>query len=120
MGAEGEVGRDGRDPYEVLSAQGSCRDALDTLYVYLDGELTAERRLRIRHHLEDCSPCLGAFDFEAELKAVIAKRCRDQVPDALRKRVARAIADASTQGSAAAGRDDRPSGSSDDGPGAEH
>ena len=72
-----------------------CQEALDTLYHFLDGELTAERRRAIQHHLDDCSPCLEAFDFEAELKVIIARSCRDQVPDRLRRRVAEALAEAS-------------------------
>ncbi|MHB1927892.1 MAG: mycothiol system anti-sigma-R factor [Acidimicrobiales bacterium] len=64
-----------------------CQEALDVLYHYLDGELDDERRRVIRHHLERCSPCLEAFDFEAELKVVIAQRCRESVPESLRLRI---------------------------------
>jgi mycothiol system anti-sigma-R factor len=64
-----------------------CREAIDTLYRFLDGELTDQRRLDIAQHLDDCGPCLEAFDFEKELKAVIARKCRDTVPEALRQRV---------------------------------
>ncbi len=74
-----------------------CREAIDTLYRFLDGELTDQRRQDIAAHLDDCGPCLDAFDFEAELKAVIARKCRDQVPEALRQRVYRALVDASDQ-----------------------
>ena len=74
---------------------GSCEEALDTLYWYLDGELTEDRRRQIQIHLKECSPCLGAFDFEAELRAIVARRCRDQVPDQLRLRVAAVLAAAS-------------------------
>lgn len=80
---------------DELTGTGDCNDALQTLYHYLDGELTAERRTAIQRHLDQCAPCLHAFDFEAELKVVIARSCRDQVPDALRQRVAEAIQDAS-------------------------
>ena len=65
-----------------------CEQALRTLYYFLDGELTSGRRAAIQRHLNECSPCLEAFDFEAELKIVIARSCRDQVPDGLRQRVA--------------------------------
>lgn len=65
-----------------------CDDALHQLYEFLDGELTTERRELIRHHLDECIPCLGAFDFEAELRLVIAQKCRDSVPDDLRRRIA--------------------------------
>ncbi len=78
-----------------LGPGSDCQEALDTLYHFLDGELTEDRRVEIQHHLDRCSPCLEAFDFEAELKIVIAKRCRDQVPDHLRTRVAQALAEAS-------------------------
>jgi len=84
----------GYDRYEyeqsvyVGSAQDPCQEAIGTLYSFLDGELTTERRERIQYHLEECSPCFAAFGFEAELKAVVARRCRDDVPDSLRRRVA--------------------------------
>jgi mycothiol system anti-sigma-R factor len=68
-----------------------CADAVHRLYHYLDGELTVEKRAAIQHHLDACLPCLEAFDFEAELRQVIAMRCRDQVPDELRQRIADAI-----------------------------
>ena len=68
-----------------------CQEAIHTLYHYLDGELTEYRRVEIRQHLDDCMPCLEAFDFEAELRIVIAHKCRDAVPDHLRIRVAKAI-----------------------------
>lgn len=72
-------------------AEGSCNDAVHLLYQYLDGELTLDRRALIRAHLDDCPPCYEAFDFEAELRVVIAQRCREQVPEHLRRRVAEAI-----------------------------
>jgi mycothiol system anti-sigma-R factor len=68
-----------------------CQDAIATLYSYLDGELTAERRQDIRRHLDECGPCFQAFGFEAELKALIASKCRDEVPDSLRRRIAQAL-----------------------------
>ena len=68
-----------------------CNKTLQELYQYLDGHLTDGDRTHIEHHLDDCSPCLEAFDFEAELRAVIRNRCTDAVPDSLRQRIARAI-----------------------------
>jgi mycothiol system anti-sigma-R factor len=74
---------------------GDCDEALRTLYTFLDGELTVERRATIQRHLDICSPCLEAFDFEAELKMVVARCCRDQVPDHLRQRIADVLSQAS-------------------------
>ena len=68
-----------------------CQEAIATLYSFLDGELTSDRRALIQHHLDDCAPCFHAFDFEADLKALIARKCRDEVPQALRNRVAEAL-----------------------------
>ena len=68
-----------------------CNDAIHRLYHFLDGELTDGRRQEIRRHLDDCSPCLEAFDFEAELRLMIAAKCRDDVPEQLRIRIAAAI-----------------------------
>ena len=74
-------------------ADGNCDDALHELYGYLDGELTVERRTSIQRHLDDCPPCYEAFDFEAELRIVIARKCTEKVPDALKQRIADALAD---------------------------
>ena len=69
----------------------SCDETIERLYVYLDGELTEQRRIEIARHLDLCGPCVGAFGFEAELRKLVANRCQDHVPDALRERVARAL-----------------------------
>jgi mycothiol system anti-sigma-R factor len=65
-----------------------CGDAAYELYTFLDGELTDERRREIRRHLDDCPPCFEQFDFEAELRQVIASKCKDTVPEELRRRIA--------------------------------
>jgi mycothiol system anti-sigma-R factor len=72
-------------------ADGNCDDALHELYGYLDGELTSERRVTIQRHLDDCPPCYEAFDFEAELRIVIARKCTETVPEALKQRIAHAL-----------------------------
>jgi mycothiol system anti-sigma-R factor len=71
----------------------NCDETIERLYYYLDGELTEERRVEIALHLDMCGPCVGAFGFEAELRKVIANRCKDHVPDALLDRVAHALQD---------------------------
>ena len=69
----------------------NCDEALQELYGYLDGELTEERRALISSHIDDCTPCLDAFDFEVELRQVLSRKCRDTVPDDLRLRIADAL-----------------------------
>ena len=75
-----------------------CAESLKELYTFLDGELTVERRLHIRQHLESCQNCYEAFDFEAELRIVVSTRCREEVPDHLRNRVADALRNLGAEG----------------------
>jgi len=65
----------------------NCQEALEELYTFLDGELTVEKRAHIKRHLDDCNPCLEAYDFEAELRIVISTKCRETVPEQLKQRI---------------------------------
>lgn len=65
-----------------------CRQTIRDLDVFLDGEIDDTQRDAIRHHLEGCMDCLGAFDFHAELKEVIARKCQnDEMPSDLLRRI---------------------------------
>ncbi len=67
-----------------------CNETLRELETFLDGELAEHALVSIRSHLEDCPECLEAFDFHAELKAVIAAKCRsDPLPAGLLARIER-------------------------------
>lgn len=68
-----------------------CNETLREIYEYLDGELTHEEKAKLHQHLEECQPCFEAFDFEAELREVIRKRCTENVPDSLRNKVRLAL-----------------------------
>jgi anti-sigma factor (TIGR02949 family) len=65
----------------------SCNDAVIVLHEYLDGELTDQRRSAIIAHLDDCSGCFSKFEFEQELRVVVASHCRTTVPEELRARI---------------------------------
>lgn len=78
------------------SASGSvevadCEETVHRLYHYLDGELTDDRRRAITAHLDDCGPCVDVIGFEAELRKVVADRCKDRVPEHLKERISQAI-----------------------------
>jgi mycothiol system anti-sigma-R factor len=88
--SRGHAGHD-HDHAHGDAGEVDCREAIHTLYHFLDGELTEYRRVEIRQHLEGCMDCLEAYDFEAELKIVIARKCRDEVPPSLRERIAKAL-----------------------------
>lgn len=65
-----------------------CSDTLRELDVFLDGELPPDQYDAIRHHLDGCMDCLGAFDFHAELKIVIAEKCNnDEMPPGLLSKI---------------------------------
>ncbi len=57
---------------------GDCRETIAELDAFLDGELTDDVRTNIRGHLEGCTDCLSAFDFQAELKAAIRRKCSEE------------------------------------------
>jgi mycothiol system anti-sigma-R factor len=76
---------------EIDDSSIDCREALHRVYHFLDEEMTPELRHTIERHLDRCAPCLRAFGFEADLRKLIADKCRDQVPDGLRTRIAVAI-----------------------------
>ncbi len=40
----------------------TCREFVDFLMAYLDGELRGEGRRRFDHHLERCPPCVAYLD----------------------------------------------------------
>ena len=65
-----------------------CEETLRELYSYLDHELQPNGRQAIEAHLSGCMDCLQAFHFQAELRTVIAKKCREHdVPPGLLEKV---------------------------------
>jgi anti-sigma factor (TIGR02949 family) len=65
-----------------------CLEALDRLYGYIDGELTALRAEEVRRHLAECEPCLKVSAFETAYVRFLEARTRAQhAPPGLRKRL---------------------------------
>ncbi|WP_433434047.1 mycothiol system anti-sigma-R factor [Nonomuraea sp. CA-141351] len=70
-----------------------CREVLDKVYAYLDGELTESDVVEIRVHLDECGPCLKEYDLDKAVKALVHKHCGcDPVPADLRSKVLARIA----------------------------
>ncbi|MET8863334.1 mycothiol system anti-sigma-R factor [Nonomuraea sp. NPDC004580] len=70
-----------------------CREVLDKVYAYLDGELTEGDVADIKVHLDECSPCLKEYDLDKAVKALVHKHCGcDPVPADLRSKVLDRIA----------------------------
>ena len=65
-----------------------CNETIRELDAFLDDELTDEVRAQIYVHLGKCNDCMQAFDFHAELKAVIRRKCNnDEMPPGLLARI---------------------------------
>ena len=65
-----------------------CSEVLADVYLYLDDEQDAGARDKVRHHLDECSPCLRQFGLEQAVKALVARCCGgDPAPIDLRDRV---------------------------------
>ncbi len=65
-----------------------CEETLRELEMFLDGEMSPDELAHIRGHIEGCMDCLQVFDFHAELRQVIAAKCREErLPPGLLERV---------------------------------
>ncbi len=64
-----------------------CEEVLRSLERYLDGELPAGARTEVEEHLAHCGPCMDRAGFRRRLKALLASRCRSEVPPELYARV---------------------------------
>ncbi|MGQ0650500.1 MAG: zf-HC2 domain-containing protein [Gemmatimonadaceae bacterium] len=65
-----------------------CRVAMAQLWEFLDEELTVERMVAVRQHLQACKSCHPHAQFaERFLEALGQCRCRDTMPESARQRV---------------------------------
>ncbi|MBG0815200.1 MULTISPECIES: mycothiol system anti-sigma-R factor [Planomonospora] len=65
-----------------------CREVLDKVYTYLDGELGEGDCADIRQHLDECGPCLREYGLDQVVKQLVARHCGcDAAPEDLRARI---------------------------------
>lgn len=70
------------------TSSANCADAIRELDAFLDDELSGAAREHIHTHLGTCMDCLQAYDFQAELKAAIRRKCSsDEMPPGLLARI---------------------------------
>jgi anti-sigma factor (TIGR02949 family) len=74
----------------------SCAEALERLYEYLDGELTAHNAEEVRRHMEVCERCYPNVKFTTAFRDALHRASEGQpvCPDSLRKKVRRVMDDA--------------------------
>ena len=85
------------DPHET-----DCTEVLGEVYLYLDLECEDDRRVVIRQHLDECSPCLREYGIEQEVKALVARCCGAETAPAdlkmrLRAKLAELVVNADTR-----------------------
>jgi mycothiol system anti-sigma-R factor len=64
-----------------------CAKAHKQLYLYLDGEITWIRRVRIRWHLRRCPGCEQGFAFEYGLREKVRESCFEEMPPDVHERL---------------------------------
>jgi mycothiol system anti-sigma-R factor len=73
---------------EFPQIKAECAEVIAEVWTLLDGECTAEKKDKLRQHLEDCPPCFQFYGLEERIKGLIATRCSgEKAPDSLRERL---------------------------------
>lgn len=57
------------------NAKTDCRQVLENLYLYIDGEVAGDICVSIEAHLSLCPPCHDHVDFERDLKEMVRRKC---------------------------------------------
>lgn len=69
-----------------------CREVLEEVYLYLDQECSDVRRVVIRDHLDECSPCLAEYGIEQEVRTIVHRCCsQEKAPDEVKERLRRKL-----------------------------
>jgi mycothiol system anti-sigma-R factor len=70
------------------AAGSDCSEVLHRVYEYLDGEMTQDDTVKIKHHLDECGPCLQEYDLDQALKALVKRSCAcEEAPVELRTQI---------------------------------
>ncbi|HEY0672284.1 MAG TPA: zf-HC2 domain-containing protein [Longimicrobiales bacterium] len=67
----------------------SCRQALERVYEYLDGELPAEDAAHIQQHFERCKACYPVLQYCQSFQEALARAasCQGCAPDDLKLKI---------------------------------
>ncbi len=65
----------------------SCAEAVERLWGYLDGTLTADDKAALEQHLGFCRVCCGEAEFARELRGFLARSASEELPDDVRARL---------------------------------
>jgi mycothiol system anti-sigma-R factor len=65
----------------------TCAEAVEQLWAYLDGALTAQDKAALEEHLGFCRVCCGEVEFANELRGFLARSAGEELPDDVRARL---------------------------------
>ena len=65
----------------------TCREAVEQLWAYIDGELDQSHSLSVADHLGACKGCNPQFDFQKAFLEFVQQQSDKAIPADLRRRV---------------------------------
>lgn len=69
-----------------------CSEVLAEVWLFLDRECDESRRAVLEQHLDECAPCLAEYGIDEKLKALLARKCGNELaPDGLKDRLRQQI-----------------------------
>jgi mycothiol system anti-sigma-R factor len=65
----------------------TCAEAVERLWAYLDGALTADDKAALEEHLGFCRVCCGEVEFAQELRGFLSRSVGEELPEDVRARL---------------------------------
>ncbi|MCI0432050.1 MAG: zf-HC2 domain-containing protein [Gemmatimonadetes bacterium] len=65
----------------------SCKEAVEQLWAYIDGELPASEADRVHDHLHACGACSPQHDYQRAFREFLRAQARERIPPDLRRRI---------------------------------
>jgi mycothiol system anti-sigma-R factor len=65
----------------------TCNEAVERLWAYLDGTLTAADKAALEEHLGFCLDCCGEAEFAQELRGFLSRSASEELPRDVRARL---------------------------------
>jgi anti-sigma factor (TIGR02949 family) len=65
----------------------TCKDSVDLLLEYLEGEMPEEQAKRLEEHLGDCPPCVDFLRTYRATPTLCKRALRQQMPEELSQRL---------------------------------
>ena len=75
------------NPEDTSKPDIDCARALERMFSFIDNELAGADFAEIQRHLDECAPCLGKYDLERTVKALVQRSCSEHAPETLRDKV---------------------------------